>query len=308
MNCMGKEKSNVKRRELRASVLLAPLLLALLLTPPTAHAQAKHAPPGDSDSALTLARRLLAPWGDNGGITVELTPRELPTGLPSELPLPAELTLVGSMANYGPDGELLHGQVVLDSRLPAAETQRLLQESFANRGWKVQPQPGPAGFVPQNTHVAALYCGPEGLSFIHMNSFGSPESHTDVRLEVNTQTMYSPCGDGSARSEEPQPSPLPTLSAPAATEVTLHGGNFVGDQASSSAVLETEIPADELLRHFETQLEEAGWQRLEGQGQSGWTRLQSDRTWHGVLEISEIGEGTGRFYAAFVIVADLATN
>ncbi|MEX2534178.1 MAG: hypothetical protein WD273_01145 [Trueperaceae bacterium] len=256
-----------------------------------------------SSPALTLARRLLGPWGDAGGGLVEITPQELPQDLPNELPLPEELSVVGSLANYGPEGDLLHAQVVLNSPHSPNETQRILETAFSNAGWTATPQGAPTGFMPLNAHVAALYCGPENLSFIHMNAFGAG-GITDVRLEVNTETMYSPCDDGAFFAEETPHIPLPTLNAPEGSQITLHGGNYLEEQASSSAVLRTDLPGDELLRHFEAQLEQAGWSRadVEDPGQSVWTRTHEGRDWRGVLSITNLGAPDPQYYAAFVVV------
>ncbi|HEX7005022.1 MAG TPA: hypothetical protein VF168_12625 [Trueperaceae bacterium] len=276
------------------------MTLLLLALTPSAQAQ------DDEDAALALARRLLGPWGDGGGLRVELTPRGLPEGIPVELPLPDELDLLGSLANYGADGELVHTQIVLDSPLPPDDTLALLEQSFNRAGWSVQQQGQPVGFTPVNAHVSALYCAPEDLAFIHMNSFGTAEGFTDVRLELNTQVVYSPCS-GEQRIDQPLDIPLPKLAAPPGSEITLHGGTYLEEQASSSAVVFTDMSADELQRHFEEQLERAGWLRAPG-GQSGasvWTRLEEERRWRAVLSVIDLGGARPQFYAAFVMVPAL---
>ena len=284
---------------LPGALLLATLLLAALPLGPRVHAQQE-----EGAAALALANRLLGPWGDAGGMRVELTPLRLPPGLPVELPLPPEFELLGSLANYGADGELMHTQIVLDSPVDPNATLDLLERSFTAGGWSVQEQGGPSGFTPLNAHVAAIFCAPENRAFIHLNAFGTPRDVTDVRLELNTQTIYSPCSGEPRMIDQPLDVPLPALAAPRGSEITLHGGTYLEEQASSSAVIFTDMAGDELLRHFEAQLEAAGWTRALGDrpGESVWTLERAEERWRGVLSIVDLGGTRPQFYASFAMV------
>ena len=286
--------------------LLAAAVLTLLPFLPQAAAQARVEPAAaDGEAALRLASRLLGPWGDPAGFRIELSPLQLPDDLPVELPLPEGFELLGSLANYDAGDALMHAQIVLDSPVAADETRLLLEEAFSAAGWSVQDQAGPMGFTPVNAHVAALYCAPADAAFIHMNSFGTPAEITDVRLEINTQSAYSPCTDNrTAFEHQPPQVPLPALAAPEGSEITLHGGTYLEDQASSSAVIFTDLPADELLRHFEAQLEHSGWSRAqEAQPwQSIWTLVREERRWRGTLALIDLGGARPQYYASFALV------
>lgn len=245
-----------------------------------------------------LALRLLGPWGEPGRMSVELEPGGLPDDLPFDVPLPEGAQLLGSVVRRGVAQELLNVQTVLDAQMPTQEVMASFQASLTEAGWSGRAEPQPTGFLPVQANLSAMYCSPGDEAFMYVSALFVAGRPTDVRLDINLEANYSPCPDIAMAPPDPHFSeaPMPTLTAPADSEVVVHGGMMMSDQASSSAVITSGQSQGTLMAHYEAQLEEAGWQRSDGSqdaaaDSSHWTLGdEQDGVWAGVLTITEVAE------------------
>ena len=287
---------------------LIPFLLVLVFSCLT---WAQTTSPQPDASVEELAQRLLSPWGDPAGMRVELLPAVLPQDLPFELPLPEGTRVVGSVARRSAAGELLSVQVVADHDQATEETLAALDATFEEQGWIGRPEGKPTGFVPPQANLAAMYCQPEGNAFIYVNAFFVPEAPTDIRIDINLEGMYHPCGESGSHHQEPPQAPLPTLTAPEGSELIVHGGQFLPDQASSSALITSTLGLQELANYYEQQLVKADWQildehRTDFMSYSTWTRTDDQaQVWSAVLSVSELA-AADQVFASLVITTDTA--
>jgi hypothetical protein len=157
--------------------------------------------------------------------------------------------------------------IVLDAFQPTEEVLSFYRERMKAAGWQEwMPPVRPGGFVPTLPEGVRLCRGEQGPS---LQVFAlSREEITDVRISWTTDPERSPCARRFIPEILPWREILPSLVIPEDARY-LDSDMGGSDRAVHSDItLESELSAQELLEHYAKQLEEAGWERLEG-GRSG---------------------------------------
>lgn len=236
-----------------------------------------------------------------------LLPGELPPALPFELPLPESTTVIGSLVRQAETGGA-QIEIILDVGQSAQAVKDFFKERLAEQGFvagdEMEGEGGVFVSAPDLQVVTLAMCYEEKDLVLWMNAFEMESRPTEVRLNIQTEAEYSPC----AREDQgrmPQShsellSVLPQLTAPQGARM-LGGGS--GSSSTSypaiqvvyaSADLETELSPEALAGHFESQIEQAGWQLVESghtasAAWSTWTFARDGSPWSGMLIILAYG-------------------
>jgi len=247
------------------------------------------------------------------GSRPELIPGEIAGSLPTEIPIPADSRIVGSVvweqrqaSSILFDCNLTRDQVVefYDERLPSQGwTKPEMNDSF-NRGGFTMVSPA--------REIGAIYClGENGLS-LHIRCFTLPDAITSVSVGLNSDPDQSPCSRRARRQYEQmgrfRKEMLPELRPPeGATQMGGGGSGGSGSEtATSEAWLQTDLDIPATLSHYGEQLANAGWTRADT-GHSGpmgwcsWDFVYEGENWRGLLTVTrrpwKEGEYTLRLYA-----------
>lgn len=298
--------------------LLTFALAPLLALAPLAHAEGAAGAELDETVALRrLAERLAARWGPPGAARVAVHPRALPGDLALDLPLPAELDLLGSLARYAGD-DLVSVQVVLDAPQRTLPAFAALQDAFLAGGWRFLVRSETTGFLPAAPVLVARACAPsesaaaDGTRAIVDVSLSPLQGGgSDVRLDLTRHE--GAVDDGCRASSELEAlagAPLPTLPAPAVGEV---GGQLVTrgrEDAMAVAVLRGGGDVDGVVEHYAAALAAAGWSSTPGTlrhelgVRSRWSFVDaSGLPWIGLLAV-EWPIRTGPVMLSFTVVAE----
>jgi hypothetical protein len=232
---------------------------------------------------------------------VRILAGQLPEDLPTELAMPRDAEVVGSVARGDQSVE-----IILD--VPG-EPQSVLDaygERLVAAGWREPKLEGPSegGFVPADGAFANAFCREEGEPYMTVSAFSLDNGDmSDVRLSLNSGPQdYSPCAQSSPGGPPMTEGLIPRLEAPRDARMTEGGeGGGGSDSWYSSSTLETAMSVADLEEHYRDQLEAAGWNR-EDRGASGpvawstWTFTDDGDRWSGVfLALDVPGEEDGRF-------------
>lgn len=237
-------------------------------------------------------------------------PARYSTELPAEaadLPLPADLELVGSMTRGS------NVTIAYKSGLDADAALSGSVESLKGAGWK-EPEPDPAnpflrGFHSGSAPSTTMLCRqaePGALSIRARNRSGHALlTFSLYRHQEGTQCAAEPLTarllDFSLQRY------IPNLEVPEGAEVRHNGGGGSNDEYSTRVVVLTTLSRDALLRHFDDQIRTQGW--TADSGWSGgmtagtvWTRNDSnDRPLVGTMRIAEASDGV--FNARFTVIS-----
>ncbi len=223
---------------------------------------------GMADLEKELLYRLLTNNFGANGFEEVIYPGSLPPGF--SLPLPAECRLLGSMVNTyppiprGAQGVFRqdHTRILLDSVLPAPEFIERLRAGLPN-GWEELnwPHSGETGFLPAaeqghlNLQNNALQ---KSLHITAKDELGM----TQVTLDLNS---LHPEQQNHMMFHAQQREQQVAVRVPAGARLySGGGGGGGGGQWQYTAVIETDMPAPDLLSYFGSQLVQAGWTRLTG--------------------------------------------
>lgn len=258
-----------------------------------------------------LALRLLSSGDDPNEVGLSLLPGLLPSGLPLELPLPEEATVIGSLLRHNTEGRILEARVVLDSALSTRDIIAFYEEALLAEGWTGRETTPPQGFVPRQADRSARFCASERGPFLQVDTSFARGQPTDVELTLTLANAQRDCAAVAATLIRPllTLAPLPLLNAPAGSDITAHGVSQFADQASSSALLVTDQSLNELLSHYEAQLEEDGWRRVDGAitklgAQSRWTASGGSETdWTALFSIADPADPEGRYFVSLLVLA-----
>lgn len=131
-----------------------------------------------------LASRYLGGRPKNQGVDrLELLPGRLPDGLPVEVPVPDDGTIVASFVRP------FHTTIVLESALPPLECLDTYIAQLEASGWEVRPFGGEHGGFPS---VAAppgnrtFLCHPTTGSFLCMDVLQLRNGNTEIELDLST--------------------------------------------------------------------------------------------------------------------------
>ncbi len=247
-----------------------------------------------------LALRLLAfpfPGGPDPG-QAELVVGKLAASLPIELPLPPAARVLGTFTRTP------HwSTVVLDVELSPQEVLAYYRQQLLPAGWSEPDDPlrHAGGFAAGMPYQAnrVLFCRSARGPALTVQATGRQQAPTDVRLELQSDPRQSPCAP---QRRFPGPAQvLPPLLAPPNARQTGLGGSSGPDQAQSTAILATDLDLASLARHYEQQLEGAGWERTDAgcsdpTAWSTWTFAAADgEAWRGLLTVLRRPDLPGRY-------------
>ena len=292
---------------MNSSLLRLIAIVILTLTPPSSRAVAQ----ATLGEELTL--RLLSGL-DPQDSTLTLMPGGVPTDGRLALALSESERLVGSLVRRDPAGAIIELETVIDSLHPARQATTSFHRALLAAGWREWLSPQPVGFAPDPVLYTAMYCAQTDSSFLYLSAFQSTSPQTDVRLKFFADTGYSPCLEPEPLGAAEPPS-IPILLPPTDSEIVNFGSQqALIDQLSTSALVTTDLTQAELFRHFEVQLEAAGWQR-ETRGETGardysrWILSDArEQVWTSLLSVVEIVEEPGRYFVAVVVLIPAAAD
>lgn len=221
----------------------------------------------------------------------------MPKNFPYDLPLPNDANIVGSIAGYSAEYELL-----LDTNLTPEEIQEFYAVALVEKGWHVAPSsPDLRGFISQ-ADIYSVYCTQENKSSLRVGTPFVSETKRGIRLSLDTtiDTYAYMCEDSNAGQEYAYEKLIPQLKAPNGTWIqTSNYNSSDGDMEITADIYSTLSPAD-LIKFYNQQLLEAGWQMQNtdnngGQiARSNWTlKDEQGRKWHGSLTISKTTTESG---------------
>jgi hypothetical protein len=268
---------------------------------------------GDGD-LRRLAERLVGTWGAPGEMRVALHVGELPEDAMVDVPLPEEFALVGSLVRYERDA-MVALQVVLDGPAATAEAFTALRAAFASGGWTVfsDEDTHGGGFVPTMPTLFGRACAPptesgvRAVAFVNVSPLEGAAS--DVRIDVTPEAWEGACAPAHAPDVD-RFAPLPSLAAPAGGRITAPIVSHDLADATALAVLRGGGELQEIVEHYEAELETAGWSALPGAAvsefgtRSPWSLVdRTGRPWIGVLVVDRPTR-TGPVLLSFAVVAE----
>jgi hypothetical protein len=252
----------------------------------------------DEQTLQELAQRLLHHPHPDGPTSVELFVRRLPDAWPSELPLPAAATLIGS-ALYLRRGTPFWIEAVLDARDESSAFLAAYEDEVACRGWTATEDSGPmhGGFVSNEMGEGRVFRVRDQGPILVVSVRTRAADESDVRLRLDWQLARH-------LSAGPRPLPpgadrMPRLRPPAHVVIKGESGSGGNGRWTSDTTAHTDRPVAELEAHFAEQLAQAGWMRVAGTADEvvGWSawQLPGDGAWRGLLLVLAAHGGTERF-------------
>ena len=230
----------------------------------------------------------------------------LPDEMPVEIPIPEELSVVGSLVRdvHDPRDDPTI-EIVLDAAVSAERIRDVYRERMSEAGWSEPERRGYGGgfdFAPVGK--TALFCrGERGpASFLSAREGAADEGNapTDVRLRLETTSLYSPCAPDPYESEFDRV--IPSLAPPPGSYQWPGGGGGGGEDAYSTATLQSDLDTAAIGAHYSSELEAAGWS-VSDEGQGGpqaWSTWifadESDRSWTGVFFALRLAETPQRYF------------
>jgi hypothetical protein len=214
---------------------------------------------------------------------------ELPDDLAVEIPLPEGVRVVASVRDFSP-----FQQIILDAPQSSEEISTFYAKALSESGWQAAPQASPGGGFTGPADMGERYCLREDEAYLEVWSLERAGGQTDLRLNLTAPAEFNMCQERGPDSMDPGMSLIPSLKAPSGAQMTGGGGGSSGtESAYSSTDMETALTAEELLAHYNAQLEEAGWELVdqglaEAVGWSEWKLTDKDGDeWGGKLLVME---------------------
>jgi len=230
-----------------------------------------------------LAGRLLAHPGPGGLTTAELFVAELPPDAPTELVVPANLDLSGSLVRRR-EGQITSIEVITDGVQPIGEVLPAYGRELEAHGWRrwepYRRHP-PGGFeAGWDASPEAVFVNEKAVSALWIATRQVEGGRTEFGLRFDWENAANMMIDRS----EPGPEPpgwdiLPELRPPPGVRLQPQGSSGGGGHWSSEARAQSEMPVPELEAHFANQLTAAGWRRIAGAADdtTGWSRWDVPR-------------------------------
>ncbi len=217
------------------------------------------------DLLVDLAQRLLTfnyP-GDPKADNARLLPGEVTNEFPSDVPLPEDKRLIGSLILR------THVTVVFDTSMMPEQLTAFYKERMTDNGW-TEPEPWPffgqGGFQHNMVQdvIGTVFC--QGLASISLHIQDSPSDNSarEARLKYDTDPRRSICAQQRKQRKHFAgmfSDVIPSLSAPSKSMQMPKGGSSGGDTHSeTSAYLRTDLDLSSVATHYKDQLSKHGWQ------------------------------------------------
>jgi hypothetical protein len=218
---------------------------------------------------------------------------ELPSDLPTEIPVPEGLVLLGGVRRVSPCRGGPEAEVVLEAEAEPEDVYDAFREHLAGSEWSEKRRTlgqERGGFVPTGSGGRWLtFClSPRGPALLVSAHRRRGAQTTDVRLRLEGSRRDSPCSDDHYRYAYEERSVLPALFPPEGVAQLSGGGGGGSDSEQNYAHLRTDMSPAALVEHYSAQLEEAGWSQA-GSGEegptawSGWAFEDEDERWVGTF-------------------------
>jgi hypothetical protein len=256
---------------------------------------------GDEASLRILLRAVLASF-TLGPATqaVTATVGTLPS-LPVNLNLPPSVAIVGSVVRTGDFGGT---QLFFAGQPPAVDLVENVRQQLSTQGFTAPEAMAASGgvFLSSQPEISIL-CSLDDELFVNL---GTAVLNNTVILQVSLnpiRTGGDPCSPDPMQGMGPGYGILPQLLPLAGAQVQGSGGSSSGDRISATADIQTELTADVVAAHYEDQLEEAGWERIDESSSdaiawSAWSFSDDDdNEWNGTFYIVRLA-GEGDSYVA----------
>ena len=242
----------------------------------------------------SLATRLLMPGFPEafGNATPDpLVIGAIPTDLVQYIPVAPETTILGSINRTFPQPALTgmhaqrHVEIVFDDTRTPEAIAAFYQAALPPLGWSLDQR---SSFARQNGFQTARE-GNRPIIFMRHPLVGTMNVHTQ-RISGSTQGRISISPDAIGRHNHLMER-LPALYPPVNSQLFPEGMSGGDYQAQSMAVMRSEVPLAEIARHFNEQLQAAGWavQAEQAEQHTAWSAWQfSDdqhQIWQGLLLI-----------------------
>jgi len=241
---------------------------------------------GDEEALRDFIKRWFTPLYP--GITSE---REtiirfgaLPDDLAIDFPLPENSQVVASVQD-----PYLTLQVIVDVASSLEDILASYPQILANAGWSLAPEISSGGGFVSSADPWLNFCADQDQAALTVQAFPGSNGFTDVRLNLNTENIKYICDPDSSQGMDPAYTILPALKMPSGALMMGGGSSSSDGSAEGSSNIRTELTPTELITHFSSQMESAGWQLLEdgnldGFAWSSWLmENDQDDTWRGTL-------------------------
>jgi hypothetical protein len=181
-------------------------------------------------------------------------------------------------------------QILLD--VPALSEDGLSSYTtiLADENWYPAPEDKQGGGFVSVAENWSVFCNDETQETLTVQTSPLPSVQASMRLSLYTMDHYM-CAPRGAQSVGSEYDVIPTLKIPAGAFLT-SGGSSSGDgNAESSSEIRTTLTPMDLSIHFSDQLENDGWQRLDGDNTENfsWTSWKftdsQNERWQGTLLI-----------------------
>lgn len=186
----------------------------------------------------------------------------LPDEMPARLPVPNRTRIIGT-AVRSPESLKVYAQVesrpeqvisFYESRLPSHGW----EDSSSNRSLN--------GFVraSRRDRKSARFTHSGLGSDLYLNAWAPDEGISEfvLRLEPEDQSQLDPQIEAARQLQADMGSLLPALAPPTGTWKSGGGASGGMDHRSSDVVLETGMSANDLMKHFASQLKKSNWNQL----------------------------------------------
>ncbi|HKZ69912.1 MAG TPA: hypothetical protein VJL59_08180 [Anaerolineales bacterium] len=248
---------------------------------------------GGDERLRELATRLLTPRAfsveDMASYqTPQLIVGGLPDGLPLDLPMPDDATLLGSMTQRSAWEGVT---VALDVSLPKESVAEFYTQEFGKQGFAVWERPFPSEPPPGTAGVTL--CRRDNWAEVGVFAYEAEGKPTEVQIHILTDPRLMPCAQDYG---VPGPMPfadslMPSLTQPLDAK-TGSMNLFSTGKASFSTELYSALSVKDIAAHYNAQIEDAGW-KLIGQDEdelvarSSWSLTDKfDGEWAGVLLVT----------------------
>ncbi len=260
---------------------------------------------GDEGALRELLGRVLTFGGPEAGSVLVLV-GESPGSLPFSLPLPDNADILGSVLR---EERAFYGtEMYLHVELTPEQTMDFYRQNLDGDDWRLPEEPGSSSGFISEPYPSGTFCHiPTGAS-VWINAFRLDEGTTDLRLSIQTANEYSICEqDYGSGYEDKVQRILPLLAAPPGAMVKSGGMSSGGNEGDMSAIVQTELSAEELATYYGNQLLDVGWTGA-GSGSSevaSWSFWKlvtdEDETWIGTFLVFESTVKAEEFFAWFRI-------
>lgn len=215
---------------------------------------------GDEQSLRKFIQRYFSPryLGAGDGDTKILI-GSLPDDLPIDLPLPEDAQVIAYIRQ-----PYAFNQVILDVPQTPEDVLAFYTQSLADLGWRQAQanQPG-GGFISVEVS-SGRFCLGENDAYLEVRALEAPEGLTDVLLTLQVPVDAYLCQETGPEYMDAGSRLIPSLEAPQGVQISSSGSGGSSDgSAYNTADLQTSLSIDELLSHYNAQLEQAGWELVD---------------------------------------------